>query len=296
MRTTKEDLIHVSNVSDFVDTLSELQIAAGRMRFFRGHPDFARFKLKPSIYRHRALIKDEGNLIQESIIRCPNDFPPSSSFFEVLVRLQHYGLPTRLLDLTANALAALYFACREREKTKGEVVVFDIPMDHVKYYNSDTVAVISNLARRPFSFSVLDLPDDVTEFHKEEEIGRMLYEIREDKPAFRPLIEKSDLSRVLCVRAKLDNVRIARQDGAFLLFGIRERKGYYARIPQEWIVCGEGARRIVISNKYRLRRELEQFGVSEETLFPELDHQTASIVRKFKGKYRRKKPFKILRK
>ena len=59
-------------------------------------------------------------------------------------------LATRLLDVTSNALAALFFACREKERTNGEVLVFDIPADDVKYYNSGTVSVISNVARRPY--------------------------------------------------------------------------------------------------------------------------------------------------
>jgi hypothetical protein len=204
-----------------------------------------------------------------------------------LVKLQHYGLPTRLLDVTSNALAALYFACREKERTAGEVIVFDIPSEEVKYYNSDTVALISNVARRPPSFDLDDLPPKREDFNKDREIARLLHDIREDKPAFRPLIQRDDLRRVICVRAKLDNVRIARQDGAFLLFGIRDAKNRCAFIPKDWIVCGNDSKRIVFSNKHRIKKELEQFGISEQTLFPELDYQTKSIVQRFKGKYRR---------
>jgi len=258
------------------------------MRFFRGHADFERYKIRPSIYRHRSLISNEGSLIRESIIRCPEDLPDSCTFFEKLVRLQHYGLPTRLLDVTSNALAALYFACREKERTTGEVLVFDIPKQDVKYYDGDTVALLANVARRPYSFDLNGLPTSQDAFNKDPEVGRLLYDIREDKPAFRPLIEKDDLRRVICVRANLDNARIARQDGAFLLFGIRDKKSRCALIPKDWIICGNDSRRIIFSNKHRIKTELEQFGISEQTLFPELDYQTKTIVQRFKGKYRRR--------
>lgn len=214
---------------------------------------------------------NENGLIQEAIIRCPADFSDSSTFFERLVRLQHYGLPTRLLDVTS---------------TPGEVLVFDIPKDAVKYYSSDTVALLSNLARLPYSFDLDDLPARMYVFNEAHEIGRLLHDIGEDRPAFRPLIRSSDLHRVICVRAKLDNARIARQGGAFLLFGIRDKKSRCAIIPKDWITCGHDSNRIIFSNKHRIKKEFEQFGISEQTLFP--DYQTKSIVQLFKGRHRRR--------
>ena len=46
---------------------------------------------------------------------------------EILALLQHHGIPTRLLDVTENALVALYFACKgEADMDKdGEVIVFN---------------------------------------------------------------------------------------------------------------------------------------------------------------------------
>lgn len=281
--------VRVTSVAEFVTELATFRLREGHTRFFQGHADFKRYRMRPFIYRHRALISNESSLIQEAIVRCPADFPDSCTFFENLVRLQHYGLPTRLLDITSNALAGLYFACREREHTAGEVIVFDIPNDQVKYYNSDTVSLIANVARRPYSFDLNALAAKRDEFNKEPEIGRLLHDIREDKPAFRPIIEKTDLTRVICVRAKLDNARIAKQDGAFLLFGIRDQKGRCALVPKDWVVCGNDKKRIIFSNKHRIKRELEQLGISEQTLFPELDYQTKSIVQRFKGKYKRRR-------
>jgi len=38
--------------------------------------------------------------------------------------MQHYGIPTRLLDITSNPLVALFFACIEFPKVDGEVIFF----------------------------------------------------------------------------------------------------------------------------------------------------------------------------
>jgi hypothetical protein len=287
MSTAK--IIRIKTVAEFVDIISAIPLKEGHSRFFRGHADYKQYKLLPSIYRHPNLIANEHNMIQEAIIRCPSDFPESSPFFEHLVKLQHYGLPTRLVDLTSNALAALYFACREKEKTEGEVIIFDIPKEEVKYYGSDTVSILANIAKRPTTFDLRHLPTDKVKFNEHIEILQLLHDIRADKPTFLPIIEPAHLGRVMCVRAKLDNARINRQDGAFLIFGIKDNKKQCSVVPKTWIVCGNDDRRIIFSNKHYIKRQLDHFGVSEQTLFPELDSQTKSIVEKFKGKYKKVK-------
>jgi len=282
--------VTITTIAEFATAISNYPLKSDCVRFFRGHSDFKKYKLEPSIYRKEALIDNEHNLIREAIIRSPEQLPSTLNFFETLVRLQHYGLPTRLLDLTSNALVALYFACRHKEKTQGEVVIFDIPTDQVKYFDSDTVSVISNIARRESDFKLSSLPKDKDDFNDDKEfVGRLLHDIRLDKPAFRNVIEPADLQRVIAVRAKLDNVRIARQEGAFLLFGINDLKTNCAPIPDSWVVCGKEDQRIIFSNKHKIKKELVSFGVSEQTLFPELESQTQAIVNKFSQKYARKK-------
>jgi hypothetical protein len=281
----------VSDLAEFVQQISQLELAKHRTRFFRGHHDYKGHKLEPGIYRKLKepidplrLVKQESDFINEAVVRCPSDFQDTPTFFEKLVKLQHYGLPTRLLDVTTNALVALFFACEGVESKPGEVIVFDIPQYEVKYYNSDTVSVISNIARRPFPFNLRKFPltpEAFNEAYKNDalpnDFGKFLHDIREDKPAFRPLIKREDLGRVIAVKARLNNARIARQDGAFLLFGMGTRKELCANIPPDWIVRGNDFKRIIIRNKKQIRNQLEFCGISSQALFPELDRQTRYI-------------------
>lgn len=284
-----ETTITITSVSDFAKVLAEIPLSPGCTRFFRGHSDYKRYKLEPSVFRKPSLIENEEILIQEAKIRCPSELPSSLSLIEVLVRLQHYGLPTRLLDLTTNSLVALYFACRHKEKTEGEVLVLDIPNDHIKFYDSDTVSILSNISRRPKEFDVTALPSEKHEFNLDPDVGKLLHDIKSDRPAFINIIEPSDLRRVVAVRTRLDNARIARQEGAFLLFGADGSKLNPAKVPDDWLVCGTAAKRIIFSNKHTLKRELLSFGVSEQSLFPELESQAAAIVERYRNKYARKK-------
>ncbi|HGU0868934.1 TPA: FRG domain-containing protein, partial [Escherichia coli] len=88
--------------------------------FFRGHAN-KEFSLLPSIYRNKRWLSNEDKIIREIIMRCPNEFISMKSSFEKLVKMQHYDLPTRLLDITENPLVALYFACVGEYERDGEI-------------------------------------------------------------------------------------------------------------------------------------------------------------------------------
>lgn len=130
--------------------------------------------LKPSIYR-KNLVQYEHQFYKDAILSNPDEFRNDKSAFEKLVRMQHYDIPTRLLDITSNALMALYFACEDgyNDSPKdGFVFHFLIPKNDIKYYDSDTVSVLSNLAKMPCSddFSIeldnFSTLKNLTEFRK----------------------------------------------------------------------------------------------------------------------------------
>lgn len=79
--------------------------------WFRGHQD-SRWKLTPKIYRPEYLGADENeirNEFQSRAVQLIQGRLPADKW-EWYFLMQHYGVPTRLLDWTENALIALYFA------------------------------------------------------------------------------------------------------------------------------------------------------------------------------------------
>ncbi len=267
------DAIRIGSVRTFLDALEKLDRDSRTTYFYRGHPS-STFSLQPSIYRDPRLIANEDVMFKELLLRCSADFASLDSTFQTLVKMQHYGLPTRLLDLTANPLIALYFACDpyEPKAQSGEVLAFAVPTSEVKYFDSDTVSVIANIARRPKSFEVPPIELDLAEFNKTPEIRYLLHEIKQEKPYFEPGIKREHLGSVVCVRPKLNNPRIIRQDGAFFLFGVSEYKAIPAKMPPRYIASTDSKRMLVIATeKPRIRSQLEALGISRSTVFPEID-------------------------
>lgn len=294
--------------------------------------------LLPGIYRKDKpdLIRHEDKIIKDAFTNCPDDFSPSDTLFEKLVKLQHYGYRTRLLDLTANALVALYFACwdsRHYDKD-GELIVLDIPNEQVKYSDSDTVAILAALSLSDGRFNLLEtknLAENEGEvkfnkkvldefrmsaersrtkewverelgttlnisgslaekeeeilwaFNQQKEIVSLLHTVRDDKPSFRPVIDAKDLSKVLCVRAKMNNARISRQQGCFLIYGIGDDKSIPAAMPDDWQQKSSNGNKFIIKaeSKARIIEELKSFGISTRILFPELEKQAEEIMSQY---------------
>lgn len=149
--------------------------------------------------------------------------PAGEDDWDLLARAQHFGMATRLLDWSTNPLAALWFACCDRDKGKpGYIYRFDPDDDQVvsKSENSD-----------PFG-----------------------------------------AARTMVYRPHLNNARLVAQAGWFTLHRYSKPEVKFVPLEQnrnarsklqKWSIAGE--------LKATLLEQLDQLGVNQRTLFPDLE-------------------------
>ncbi len=105
--------------------------------FFRGTGQ-QRMERHAGVFRG-GMLPHEAELINAAYTRNPDDFRKLTTDFEKLAKLQHYGLPTRLLDVTENPSGGTVFACQnnqEKKITDGKTTLLP-PTDGEIYYKRD---------------------------------------------------------------------------------------------------------------------------------------------------------------
>ncbi|WP_165491164.1 FRG domain-containing protein [Lichenihabitans psoromatis] len=281
----------MTNLQSFIGRIIGSPPTPGKVVVYRGHPN-EDYLLRPAIFRSPIAAEREHILLRDLIAAHPQEFAADGSTLELLVRMQHYSLPTRLLDVTWNPLVALYFASEPQTKktdvmrmgrmrrrtvpTDGEVIKLTIDESLVRYFDSDTVSCLTNLARCRF-----DQKEELrtmtagkptfsktarATFNGKETVKRLLHFIRTEKPAFEPEIVPEQLSRFFLVKPKYNNRRILAQEGAFMVLGLTEE------------VPATGARGIVVERitiqarrKGEIMSQLGHVSINQRTMFPEID-------------------------
>jgi len=203
--------------------------------YFRGQSKEYEFVI-PGIYRNIEYLKNEKKMIEEAELSYPKELRKIETQTDKLALMQHYGLPTRILDITTNALIALYFAVSDFEKEDGIVYLFD--NRDKKKSNSKSNSVVVKVAVAKLLYEDKILLNEL--FSKEENKELSIQEYLETKVRneIKTVIEKvceniqsdigfipktikiSDFYGIDFVHPIEMEERIIRQSGTFMVFGL----------------------------------------------------------------------------
>lgn len=148
----------VNSLSDYIHIIGKLALLVKNSPLdtilYRGMSN-SEWRLIPSLLRLPAYKYDlEHNLALDFISEEPKLFENSNSNFENLTKMQHFGIPTRLLDFSKNPLIALFFACSENFAKSGRIV---FTLNRLRYFNDP---LIENISSFHLYDSIFNMPLD----------------------------------------------------------------------------------------------------------------------------------------
>jgi len=256
------------SLPQYLELVEQLQRSAGHSLWFRGCGK-SKHRLVPSLYRHPTVsTQPELEALERQLMvrfrqrSIPYHARNLSDDWEALFFMQHYGVPTRLLDWTENPLIALHFALMlapRSSRRKG-----------IHYGGAAAVWVLdpvvwNKAALKHVSYS-----------------GAPLVPGDEELKGYSPRTTGTPMhSHPVALYGAHNSSRIVAQQGVFTIFGAN--KGAMEKLVKNGAFPPKALTCIVIdANRIsRMRKSLLNQGITESVVFPDLEGLARETKRHF---------------
>ncbi len=240
------DFVKLTSVGEIVEAARELTLKYGGPAWWRGHGAFD-WKLVPKVHREGRGHQYEKNIALKFRQRAGTRYPKCPDYDDGpawVFLMQHYSLPTRLVDWTESVLVAAFFAVRGEEPGDAALWGLNPAVLNEHQCGISGPALPAHDCARPV-FSAVFQEETV------EETKFIAVEPNQVDP--RVMIQQS-MFTIHSDKTPLDSTPAS---GDFL---------DKFRIPEE--------------TRSGLRDELYIIGIHESTLFPDLEHLASDLASK----------------
>lgn len=283
--------IEIHCISEFLNVMSKFKVQFSQTQnnsgfIFRGMSNES-WELIPGIFRKRHEEQGSSSVERSSYsikIYPAYEFEILSHFrkesssllphisqkddFTWLQYAQHYGVPTRLLDFTANPLVALFFCCQSESKCNGAVWIINT-VTFQNWSENETIC---------FDMGPDYTPDAIINSIMKELHGDFDYDELQGEP-------RSKKQRPVYFVPSYIDQRMSAQSSRFLLWGNKEIELEKMISKENWMYLlsndhknnPENEQRflskIIIPSfcKHSIMQELDLLNINEKSVFPGLD-------------------------
>lgn len=244
--------IEITSIDMLVDQIEKMRNKYGNQPiWFRGQENRG-WGLIPSIQRGD-LIKREQFITNDFYIyvnQIEDNSPSKTNYAGWMSLMQHYGLPTRILDWSSSPLIACYFALEKNREKENDASVW--------------VLIPRNLNRQE-GFGGCVYPIDAFT------VQSMLV------PAFKSNaeIEEKFRDKIIACHSVEKNLRMYSQQSSFTVHNSEKRL--------EDICDSETLFKFIIPYKYKekLYRSTTILGISSSFIYPDMEHISKDIIKKY---------------
>ena len=267
--------------------------------YFRGQAIYHRWI--PSLFREKKWVDNEAllNMVVEN--KHVNEFVDCVSTIQKLVKLKHYNQPSRLFDIVASPLMALYFACESgiSQKSGGMIAVIFSNKEEEKYSQiSDTVSELSALAnnrKKPTSIPPHCISGGVLRCYYWKNNDKKRWKINCQGCSVKGFLDEQvhqckketshelywddlshhELDKCIVIHSELNNARIIHQQGLFILCGQNPVDPYLPPDCFTRLFESDKNKRVYFRFSYsaleKCKKTLERLGINESQVYFDLE-------------------------
>ena len=258
-----------NSFTEFVDIIEKLKDRSPSQLWYRGCGK-SKYNLTPRLYRpttKKKRIEELANIEIQLMTRfrqrgIPFHNRSLEDDWDALFFMQHYGIPTRLLDWTENPFIALYFAVMSAQ--------FEISEMGMRFKYPAAVWVLDPACWNRHALKHMTYDQGI------------LSTIDGPMKAYKPSSTSDDLGELpVALYGAHNSPRIVAQRGVFIIFGknmlplekLYQKNGF----PKDCLF------KIILSKRIlpKMRQSILNHGITESVVFPDLEGLAKEIRRDF---------------